>query len=66
MVEFEQLLGCAREHLELSLWYLRESGRIQRSDNGRYVLTYQGLEFIEANMDHPGLADDLKKICAPA
>jgi curved DNA-binding protein CbpA len=65
VVEFEQLLGCPREHLELSLWYLRESGRIQRSDNGRFTLTYQGLEFIEANMNHPGIPTDLKKICAP-
>lgn len=47
IVEMEQLLGCPREHLELSLWYLRESGRIQRSDNGRYVLTVKGLETLE-------------------
>ena len=26
IVELEQLLGCPREHLEMSLWYLRESG----------------------------------------
>jgi curved DNA-binding protein CbpA len=50
IVEFEQLLGIPREHLELSLWYLRESGRIQRSDNGRFVLTAKGLEFLEEYM----------------
>jgi curved DNA-binding protein CbpA len=50
IVDFEQLLGCPREHLEMSLWYLRESGQIQRSDNGRYVLTAKGLETLEGLM----------------
>lgn len=49
--EFEQLLGCPREHLELSLWYLRESGRIQRTDNGRYALTAKGFETLEENSE---------------
>jgi curved DNA-binding protein CbpA len=49
--ELENHLGCPREHLELSLWYLRESGRIQRSDNGRFALTAKGLETLEENSD---------------
>jgi curved DNA-binding protein CbpA len=51
IIDLEQLLGCPREHLELSLWYLRESGSIQRSDNGRYALTAQGLDKLEATME---------------
>ena len=47
IVELEQLLGCPREHLEMSLWYLRESGHIQRGDSGRYVLTVKGYEMLE-------------------
>ncbi|HET8548139.1 MAG TPA: J domain-containing protein [Bryobacteraceae bacterium] len=46
-VELEQLLGCSREHMEVSLWYLRESGRVTRTDNGRYALTAKGLETLE-------------------
>jgi hypothetical protein len=53
VVELERLLGCPREHLELSLWYLRESGRIMRSDSGRYVLTAKGLETLEEAADQP-------------
>lgn len=49
--DLEQLLGCPREHLELSLWYLRESGRIQRTDNGRYALTAKGFETLEENSE---------------
>jgi curved DNA-binding protein CbpA len=65
IVEFEQLLGCPREHLELSLWYLRESGRIQRSDNGKYVLTAKGLEFLEDQMDQPQAAVNFRLLEAP-
>jgi curved DNA-binding protein CbpA len=53
IIEMEQLLGCPREHLELSLWYLRESGRIQRSDNGKYALTARGLETLEESAENP-------------
>jgi curved DNA-binding protein CbpA len=51
IIELEDALGCAREHLELSLWYLKESGRIIRSDNGKYALTAKGLETLEKNSD---------------
>jgi curved DNA-binding protein CbpA len=65
IVEFEQLLGCPREHLELSLWYLRESGRIQRSDNGRYTLTAKGLEYLEEQMEQPAPETRHKLLVAP-
>jgi hypothetical protein len=45
--EFEELLGCPREHLEFTLWYLRESGLISRSDNARYGITIRGIDHIE-------------------
>jgi curved DNA-binding protein CbpA len=51
LFELEDLLGCPREHLELSLWYLRESGRIVRGDNGRYQLTAKGFEALEDNSE---------------
>lgn len=52
IIELEELLGCPREHLELSLWYLKESGRIQRADNGKYALTVKGLETLEQSSEH--------------
>ena len=51
LFELEDLLGCPREHLELSLWYLKESGRIVRGDNGRYVLTAKGFEALEESSE---------------
>lgn len=48
MREFEELLGCPREHLEFSLWYLKEKGWISRTDNGRYQINADGVEQAEA------------------
>lgn len=48
MHEFEELLGCPREHLEFSLWYLKEKTWIIRSDNGRFAITANGVEQAEA------------------
>jgi len=45
--EFEDLLACPREHLEFTLWYLKDSGLISRSDNGRYGITVKGVDQAE-------------------
>ena len=45
--ELEDLLGVPREHLEFSLWYLRENGLITRTDNGRTVITAKGVDEAE-------------------
>jgi len=42
--EMENLLACAREHLEFSLWYLREKGLIQAGDNGLFWITALGVD----------------------
>jgi curved DNA-binding protein len=52
--ELEDLLGCPREHLEFSLWYLRENALITRSDNARYAITAKGVDFCEAEGTEPG------------
>ena len=45
--EFEQLLGVPREHLEFSLWYLKEQGMIVRSDSGKFQITIKGVDQAE-------------------
>jgi hypothetical protein len=45
--ELEDLLGCPREHLEFSLWYLKENGLVTRLDNGRYAVTAKGVDWAE-------------------
>jgi hypothetical protein len=45
--ELEDLLGCPREHLEFSLWYLKENGLVVRQDNGRFAVTAMGVDWAE-------------------
>lgn len=46
--DFEDLLGVPREHLEFSLWYLKEGQYLQRFDNGRHTITLKGVELAES------------------
>jgi len=46
--ELEEMLECAREHLEFSLWFLREKKLVSRSDNNRFEITCGGVEVVEA------------------
>jgi|HubBroStandDraft_4_1064222.scaffolds.fasta_scaffold360161_2 curved DNA-binding protein CbpA len=45
--ELEDLLDCPKEHLEFSMWFLKELQHIQRGDNGRYTITIKGAESAE-------------------
>lgn len=47
--EFEDLLGVPKEHLEFSLWYLKENQYVHRTDNGRHSITIQGVDAAEAS-----------------
>lgn len=50
--EFEDLLGVPKEHLEFSLWYLRESGCLTRTDNGKYAITVKGIDELERSPEY--------------
>ena len=45
--DLEDLLGCPKEHLEFSLWYLKERNFVTRGDNGRYSITVDGVDAAE-------------------
>jgi len=51
--ELEDLLGCPREHLEFTLWYLKENACLTRTDNGRYAITAKGVDRLEAEEPAP-------------
>ena len=57
--EMENLLACAREHLEFSLWYLREKGLIQVGDNGLYSITALGVDTCNETEVSPTREDHL-------
>lgn len=47
MREMEDLLACAREHLEFTLWFLREKKWVLRNDNNHFEITILGVEAAE-------------------
>lgn len=47
LVELEEMLGVPRDHLEFTLWYLRENAMITRGDNARYAITAKGVDLAE-------------------
>ena len=51
--EMEELLACPREHLEFSLWYLKETRQIHRTDRGKYSITVGGVEAAESEDGTP-------------
>jgi hypothetical protein len=62
LLELEELTACTREELGFSLWYLCEKTLARISDRTDYLLTADGVDFVESK-----LADgraDLRAIAA--
>ncbi|MBM3738637.1 MAG: hypothetical protein FJW39_22905 [Acidobacteria bacterium] len=47
LIEMEDLLGVPRDHMEFTLWFLKEAGLILRTDSSKYAITYKGVEHAE-------------------
>lgn len=47
MIEMEALLGTPREHLDFTMWFVKEQGWVVRTDSGRYSITVKGVEQAE-------------------
>jgi curved DNA-binding protein len=48
LLDLEQLVGAAREHLEFALWYLTQKQFVQRTENSRLAITAAGVDCLEA------------------
>src|SRR5262249_16376192 len=46
--ELEDLLGVPKEHLEFTIWYLKEGSYVHRNDNGRVTITLKGVDLAES------------------
>jgi len=46
--ELEALLHTPKGELEFSLWYLKESGYLIRTDSAHHTITLKGVQFAEA------------------
>lgn len=45
--DLEEVLGVPREHLEFTLWYLKERALVTRTDNNRFQITVAGVDEAE-------------------
>ena len=54
LLDLEQLLGAAREHVEFTLWYLQQKQFVQRTENSRLAITAAGVDFLEAEYKQGG------------
>ena len=39
--------AAQREHLEFTIWYLKQKGYVIGPDNGRYIITAAGVDLVE-------------------
>jgi curved DNA-binding protein CbpA len=49
-VDLEELVGQPREHLEFTLWYLAQKGFVDRADGSRLMITPEGVDYFEENL----------------
>jgi curved DNA-binding protein CbpA len=48
-LELEELIGRPREHLEFTLWFLKQKKLITSDDSSNLILTVEGAEYLEQN-----------------
>ncbi len=49
VLELERRMAFPREYLDFTLWYLRSKRYVARAENSDYALTFEGVDFVEAN-----------------
>ena len=54
LLDLEELLGAAREHVEFTLWYLQQKQFVQRTENSRMAITAAGVDYLEAEHKESG------------
>jgi len=50
VLEFENLMSLPREHLTFTLWYLREKGLIRQAEGSDFVITAEGVDWVEEHL----------------
>lgn len=51
MLDLEQMIGRAREHLEFTTWFLVQKNFIKRADDSALTITAAGVEYLEENYE---------------
>lgn len=61
VLELERSMAFPREHLEFTMWYLKDKGMLQQNEQSDFEITSTGVDYVEANLhDHQHLYKLLK------
>jgi len=50
LLQFESLMAIPREHIEFTVWFLKEKRFIRVADHGEFQITAEGVEFAETSL----------------
>ena len=50
LLEFESMMSVPREHLMFTIWYLREHNCVRQDDASDYVITGDGVDYVESHL----------------
>ena len=50
LLEFESMMSVPREHLMFTIWYLREHHCVRQDDASDYVITGDGVDYVESHL----------------
>lgn len=50
MLEFESKMSVPREHLLFTMWYLREHNYLRQDEASDYVITGEGVDYVETHL----------------
>ena len=50
LLEFESMMSFAREHLMFTMWYLKERNCVRQDENSDYVITGDGVDYVESHL----------------
>jgi curved DNA-binding protein CbpA len=50
VLDLENAMSFAREHIMFTLWYLVEKNYIRRDEQSSYVITAEGVDYVETNL----------------
>jgi curved DNA-binding protein len=59
VLELETVMSFPREHLEFTIWFLREKLLIRVGDHSDYVITATGVEYLESEVPANGVLSKL-------
>jgi hypothetical protein len=66
LLELEETMGIPREHLEFTLWYLRQKRYVEMSDGADCSLTVDGVDFVEEHAPAQTILTKLLQRAGPA